>query len=352
MSFHAPTTDIEIVLKSGGDRIALEEQRVLPQIAPDCAFVETVFLRPVEPLEAGKQYTLDFESRGDAGANLAARPATFTTGDGVFEATERRDIEVTYLHVSPTSECAGTECEVAEVMLSLAEPTSAPYWLAVETRAANDNRNRVRLSPSAWFTSVPTNPNAVQASVVLPRGVRCVEITVYGLDGMRLLHEERCEPDGCALFDRRDFSDCGDPVSSSLDVARVPPTTCDDPYVVPHDRFGNATYDAGTADSGIDAAIAEPDSGLEPIAREDAGTQQPGAAPQPMHDAGMDASAANSDGAGHATESCSVRATRGVGTTLYAWLAIAGLAWRRSRREVSSWATANQNASARRDLLE
>jgi MYXO-CTERM domain-containing protein len=318
--FDGAPSDVQIVLENAqGDRIALEETRVLPSIAAECAFQETVFLRPAQPLDAGAQYTLSYELEGNASPALASHSDVFTVGAAMFDASAMPIPEVTYLHVAAETLLSA----IGEVLLALDEPVRTPYWLAIESNAASDARNRVTLLPSAWFSTPPSHDNAVQASVMLPNDDPCVRISVYGLDATVLFEEQRCAPNSCAIFSERGLrvpSSCGDPPSSSLDAARVPYASCDDPYVVPHDAHGNAAYeDGGVAVDEPDAAT-EPDSGLNPVPSEDAGTHD---------DAALDTG--GSTGADDESSGCGVRATSSKSSTPYAWLAIAALAWRRRR---------------------
>jgi hypothetical protein len=161
-----------------GDEVPLT---VIETIAPafdGCGVgtFETTFLRPAQPLEPHTAYT--FEAEGNELAD-----ASFTTGEDTFT-PEAMVGELQYLLVRQPN-CVGSNCRsLAEAHMELGAPVETPRWLVVESAAVQDNRNTFVFWPGA--TGVGSN---WQLSVALPEHDSCIDVRVYGLEGVPLFEE-------------------------------------------------------------------------------------------------------------------------------------------------------------------
>jgi hypothetical protein len=234
-------------------------ERLAPPFGEVCGRGTTYFLRPESSLEPNAVYTLRPATSSELGA-------TFTTGTGTFTPEPFTAPELTYLHVEQP-DCTRGACRTfAEARIDLGANPETPRWVTVESAAAEGGRN--------VFMFVPEDVNigsAWQLSVSLPQDDRCIDVTVYGLEGAPLFEEHRCEPDRCVRYANWGQSSCGGPPSSTVDVERIPDGTCDDPPELRSVKGHGIVYpgeklapDAGPRaidyDDGYDCHVAQPGS--------------------------------------------------------------------------------------------
>jgi hypothetical protein len=229
----------------GGDTIPLRVTERLPAAFEGCGAVETLFLQPESPLEPGTRYTLEVGAESRFGSS-------FTTGAGTFVPEPLMDVELQYLLVQPP-DCSGSDCPaLAEARVDLGGRPQTPRWFVLESASAEDGRNAFTFWPDDLSLS-----GSWQLSVASPAGTRCIDVRVYGLEGVPLFEEHRCEPDRCALFDRWGHSTCGGPPYSGVDASHVPDRTCDDPPVLGFRTGEGVVYPDGTTypDERTDAGV-------------------------------------------------------------------------------------------------
>jgi len=218
--------------REDGTTVALAEVERLAPPFEGCGANGTIFLRPVGLLDPGASYKLSLSPAAVTGGTGGRFTATFTVGDGTFTPEPVPDLQLLYLHVEGTTPCVGARCGIAEIHVDLGAPTPEPRWLVVESAAVENGKNEFLFWPKAWSPQGNAYDRASHVSVELPDDDRCVQIRLFGLDGMPLLDELRCEPDRCALSDIRSVSTCGGPAAAALDAARIPDGSCDEPPVI------------------------------------------------------------------------------------------------------------------------
>lgn len=232
-NFAASTDELGVSLTgSDGSQVALTEAlRLLPAWV-GCGKGEHVFLRPEHDLAAGATFTLEISALADPEGRWGA---TFTVGDERFGPQAPVDPQIDYLSVA-AEPCAGAQCsDLAEIRVEFGQPPEQPLWLVVESSAPEHGVNDWAFWPAAWFEQSLADPKSrwlAQRSVALPPGNECVDIRIYGVEGRALLDERRCQPDRCAVYESRGYSDCGDPPTSGIDASRIPAESCDDPPVL------------------------------------------------------------------------------------------------------------------------
>lgn len=205
-----------------GDERGLREVRRLAAVEMVCG-LEHLFLEPERPLAPKTQYTLRLAHSGDAG--VPAHTAVLTTGEAAFEAEPLDGLELHYVHVAPTAECAAPECAaLAQVQAELTVAALQPRWLAVRSEAAQYGYNAF---PA--FMEAPWREGWVRVPVQLPPNDRCVEVSVYGVSGAELLAKRLCEADACVSSDLRVQSTCEEPPFAGFDARRVLDASCEDP---------------------------------------------------------------------------------------------------------------------------
>jgi hypothetical protein len=108
--------------------------------------------------------------------------------------------------------------------------------------------NRARASCNA-FTFWPQDSrtgSSWQLSVMLQDHDACINVDVYGVEGVPLFHEQRCEPDACVRYSRWGQSTCGNPPSSGVDATRIDDRTCSNPPVLGFEVGTGVVYPKAT----------------------------------------------------------------------------------------------------------
>ena len=243
----------EVVLRAhDGTEIALEQVERLPQTF-QCD-EDIVFLKPNPELRPGMNY--------EVGVKLVpsdAQLVKFATREKSPRPKAAATPEVTYLLVGQHPDCGPGQCnEIAEVRVELAHVLHEQTWLQIRSGATRSQVNRWMFSPH-WlrapddiaFPNVEReDPERVaRLSVALPADDPCLDIALYGIDGLPLYEERRCEPDRCAVNKQRWSSTCGEPPSPGLEPLKLSPTSCDDPPVLDDPPFEYPAFDAGTPEA-------------------------------------------------------------------------------------------------------
>jgi hypothetical protein len=206
------------LIDADGREVALEETGRLPAAYAGCGASETVFLRPSQPLAAHAQYTLAIAADVDPGHEFGA---SFTTSDALFQSEPEALATLDYVLVTDP-DCDGTHCvRLAEASFGLSDTRVAPLWLELQSAADAHGHNALVLTEPDDDGAVPG-----QLSVVLPPSDDCIDVRLYGIEGVALFQERRCQPDRCAQTDTLTFNSCGGPPFSGVVATETDPGKC------------------------------------------------------------------------------------------------------------------------------
>jgi hypothetical protein len=222
-----PTDDLGYALiDAEGKEVPLVEAHRLPPAFEGCGQEEIVFMRPENPLDPHATYRMTIDSDVDSEQQFGS---TFKTGEMEFEPEAEIDAELRYLRVTQESkDCPVGQClSLAEAYVDLGDRPKVPRWFRVESGGVDAGRNAFTFWPQDSRTG-----SSWELSVLLQDDDPCIDVDVYGVEGVPLFHERRCEPDRCARYSRWGQSTCGNPPSSGVDATRIHEGTCSDPPVL------------------------------------------------------------------------------------------------------------------------
>lgn len=236
---------------SDGTEIALKQvQKLQPPFSCEGTIV---FLRPEPELTPGMEYEVTVQY----GPSIPPEVLKFAAREKSARPQAAAKPNVTYLSVAQHPDCEPSECyDLAEVRVELAHALDELTWLQVRSGADRFQINRWEFSKRGGFRypwtgleNLPENlEREAQISVPVPADDSCVDIAIYGIDGLPVFEERRCEPDRCAVYQQRLQTTCGEPPSSALDATRLSRTSCDDPPVLDKDNW-YPELDADTEDA-------------------------------------------------------------------------------------------------------